>query len=119
MTKLYMKSDSTRIIDNTNSSINHIDIIAPYRLELKPDQTARFTTDFTVEMDSDEVGLIQPVHTLGDRYITLISSTVAHSDYVGDLTLVITNKGHDLMEIKAGDAMGQLIILKSGVLTLG
>lgn len=119
MTILFMKSDSTRIIDHTNSSNNHIDIIAPKRLELKPNQTAKFVTDFEVEMGDDEVGLIQPIHTLGERFITLITSTVAHSNYKGDLTLVITNKGHDLMEINAGEPMGQLVILKSGVLTLG
>lgn len=114
-----MKSDSTRIIDNTNSSNSHIDIVTPKRLELKPNQTAKFVTDFVVEMSDDEVGLIQPIHTLGERFLTIITSTVAHSKYKGDLTLVITNKGQDLMEVNAGEAMGQLVILKAGQLTIG
>ena len=100
-------------------SDNHIDIKSTVRTTIRPKGgTMVLTTPFTVEMPKGEVGLLQTQHNLSSKYLLSLASTVVKSGHNGVLTLTLINHGDVEAEIYVGEAIAQLLILKSGSLEI-
>lgn len=113
-----IKLDQRMVLNEKDYSDNHIDIKTPKRIEIKPKGTAAIVTEFEVNMDLDEVGLIQQQHNLSTEYLLVLASTVVKSGHKGKLTVTLINLGNRLAEIPANEPVAQLLILKTGSLKI-
>ncbi len=110
---------------NTNQTMSgddvhtsHIDIVVPNRYDIREKERLCIPMQFNIELNPDEYGIIQPIHSLASKYELLLLSTVIHPGFVGTPNLELFNLSNKLLELKAGEHVAQLIIVKAGTVTL-
>lgn len=116
--KLDESTHPLRNKEDKSVGIAHIDLLVRDTLILKPGERYSIPADFVIELPQTEYGLIQPIHSLSETHELLITSTTLHPLYRGRPRLVICNKGPNLLELKRGEHLAQLIIVQAGSITL-
>lgn len=95
------------------------DIYSPFEFTLKPNQEIKLPTLLKSYMQPQEVLLAFPRSGLGFKYYCRLSNTIGviDADYYnnknneGHIWVKIRNEGDKLMEIKAGEAICQMIFM--------
>lgn len=84
-------------------------IVAHERVDIPPQTTYAYPTQFSVELEQHEMGLIQPCFKLASKYPYIINGTVIHPNYQGPLTVSIINLSPRVMEVRPGDHIAQIV----------
>lgn len=114
-----VKPDTDIDLKSIHYSHNHIDILSKERFRIKSNRgTAQIDAGMYIELDDDEIGIIQQQHGLSTQYLLSLASTVVKSGYKGRLLVTLINHGDVDADIYIGDAVAQLLILKSGSLKI-
>lgn len=80
--------------------------------QLVPGARAHFPTGFAWQIPEGHVGLIWPRSGLASRHGIDILAGCIDSDYRGEIVVILQNHGMYPVQIKAGDRIAQLVILK-------
>lgn len=95
------------------------DFFSPFSFELKPGQTIKIPTGIKIEMPKGVVAICVPRSSYGFKYRMMLENTVGviDSDYYnnpsneGHCMAKFTNHGDKTMEVNAGDAYMQCLLL--------
>lgn len=84
-----------------------LDIYSNQSLTILPHSFAIVSTGVTIEIDQGFVGLLKPK----GRNDHLLGAGVVDAGYQGEILVKVSNITSKRLEIKPGDAIGQLVIL--------
>ncbi len=84
-----------------------LDIYANCDMRIEPHSIAIVSTGITLEIMDGYVGLLKPK----GRNNHLLGAGVVDAGYQGEILVKVTNISNQALEIKPGDAIGQLLIL--------
>lgn len=95
------------------------DFFSPFSFELKPGQTIKIPTGIKIEMPKGVVAMCVPRSSYGFKYRMMLENTIGviDSDYYnnpsneGHCMAKFTNHGDKTMEVNAGDAYMQCLLL--------
>lgn len=87
-----------------------LDMFVTESYVLKPGETKLFKTGIAMEIPQGMYGMIRPRSSAFKR--GLHTQGTIDADYRGEVHLVIVNLSKDAQPVKAGTAVGQIIIMK-------
>ena len=86
------------------------DIFCPYSITIKPGQVKQIPLGFGLKIPDGYAGYIFPRSGLSSKGIVCELPPI-DSGYRGQVHAIISNVGNNEYEIKAGDKIGQLVIM--------
>ena len=78
--------------------------------DIKPNQRALLHTGIAMSIPNGFVGLIWPRSKLAAKKGVVVLAGVIDSDYRGEIMVSLLNTGNDIVELRSGDKVAQLII---------
>ena len=89
-----------------------LDLYAVERMDIWPSAQVMIPTGLAVAIPADHYGRIAPRSGLATKYGIQVHAGVVDSDYRGEMRVCLINHGDQMVEIKPGDRIAQLIIEK-------
>lgn len=81
------------------------------RKDIEPDQVYTAGSGLSVSIPEGYVGILYPRSKMALRKNVKIAAQIVHKDYPHELQINLHNDGKDLLELKAGEAVAQLIVV--------
>lgn len=116
----YIEYDDIKMPKRATAYSAGYDFYSPIDFVLSPGESIKFPTGIKVQLDNDKYLQIVPRSSLGFKYRFQLDNTagIIDADYYGNenneghIWMKFTNNGDKVLEIKAGDAVAQGIILQ-------
>jgi len=88
------------------------DLSAAFDCSLPPGGSATMVrTGLALSLPADSVGLIKSRSSLAAKHDVEVGAGVIDADYRGEVSVVLRNFGTRPFEVRAGDRIGQLLVL--------
>lgn len=87
-----------------------LDLYAGVRVMLPPGTRAVIPTGVAVAIPEDMVGLIWPRSGMAVKHGIDVLAGVIDSDYRGEIAVVLQNHGQEVVTIRQGDRIAQMIV---------
>lgn len=87
------------------------DLIAPERVNIQSTQTYKVGSGLSISIPEGYVGILYPRSKMALDKNTKVGAQILHHDYDKEVHIHLHNAGKDLVEIKKGDKVAQLIVV--------
>lgn len=98
-------------IKNPSPTPSGFDIHAPERIDIPPGQSYKVGSGLSIEIPKGFVGIFHVRSKMALNKNIEIGAQIIHHDYKEELSIHISNKSFDLLEIKKDDPIIQIIVV--------
>ena len=112
LVKIRMLQDDAKIPTRATWGSAGYDLYALADHNLPPKTQVKIETGVAMEIPEHMVGIIHSRSGLAFKHQVTAVTGVIDSDYRGDLSILLVNHGQQPIQVKAGDRVAQLLLLK-------
>lgn len=90
------------------------DVYSPKGYALYPGDVLQIKLGIAIEIEKDEVAVMSERSGMAIKYGITSVGNIIDSGYRGEISIVLANLGKTLFDIREGDKIGQIIVMKLG-----
>ena len=94
------------------------DIHSTTTISIPPDQQAIIPTGLAVEMPTNYHAELKTRSSYAIKYKARVEAGIIDADYRGQIFVVLSNNGHNTIDVTKGDRIAQMIIVKDPIVTM-